>query len=422
MDKTTTPMELKETNDEMAAFLGEDTKNLPAEVELVDVEVLESNKMDAVRPDGLSDEENEIILKFKNDFVKQITDDPTDMTLSSKVYKIGQTSAALSIPNVKLYDTLISDIMKDNQDGINTEGSKEQNMLMLKKELDLINPAVLAKTPIKQKFLLFLNKTSLPGAEKVMEMIYERQETVKSTIDGIKVALLQNADDLDNQLADLMIVYKGLLKSHLSLKGEIYTGQLIYNDVVDIADLIVDPIAKQNIEAVLADLTTQINSLIVEENMNAQFFAGSQMTAKLVREQQNQIRILVRQMEKAVLANLGLRVVAKGLENSVNQSKALGSAIANTIADTAAANEKTSIKLQKARTEGYIDIAKLQEGVDSLTRTFEREAQANKLIIKQGLSVAKTIKTATNSLEARIDQSAEIAKETVPEITENKEA
>jgi len=127
-------------------------------------------------------------------------------------------------------------------------------------------------------------------------------------------------------------------------------------------------------------------------------------------------------MEKAVLANLGLRVVAKGLENSVNQSKALGSAIANTIADTAAANEKTSIKLQKARTEGYIDIAKLQEGVDSLTRTFEREAQANKLIIKQGLSVAKTIKTATNSLEARIDQSAEIAKETVPEITENKEA
>ena len=235
-----------------------------------------------------------------------------------------------------------------------------------------------------------------------MDMIYERKETVKSSTDGIKVALLQNANDLDKQLADLMMIYKGLLSSHLVLKGEIYQAQLIYNEITDLMTNITDSLEKQNIETVLADLTTQINALIVEENMNAQFFAGSQLTAKLVREQQNQIRILVRQMEKAVLANLGLRVVAKGLENSVNQSKALGDAIANTIADTAKSNEKTAEKLIKARTEGYIDLSKLQEGVESLERTFEKEAKANELIIKQGLVIAKSVRATTQRLEQRV--------------------
>jgi hypothetical protein len=294
-----------------------------------------------------------------------------------------------------------ADIMAENQKGP-IEGSKEYNMLRLKREMDLINPAVLAQTPIKQKFLVFLSKTELPGSDKIMNMIYERKETVKSSIDGIKVALQQNASDLDNQMVDLMTIYKGLLASHKVLKTEIYTAKTLYNKIVDLD--ISDPVAKENINTVLADLTTQINALMVEENMNAQFFAGSQLTAKLVREQQNQIRILVQQMEKAVLANLGLRIVAKSLEESVNQSKALGDAIANTIADTAKANEKTTDKLIQARVEGYIDLNKLQEGVDALTRTFEKEAKANQLIIEQGLIVSKKLQEATKQLESKIDK------------------
>lgn len=401
--------ELVEVNQEMAAFLGETSSSVPAEVAPVEVQEVGSDTMEVERPEEVDDAAHEELMVYVDGFIERVKSDPLDMTLSSEIYKIGQRSAAESIPHVKLYDTLVSDIMKDNQKGAEIEGSKEYNMLKLKRELDLVNPAVLAKTPIKQKVLLFLNKTNLPGNEKIMDMIYERRETVKSSIDGIKVALLQNASDLDGQLADLLMVYKGLLISHRMLKGEIYAGQLIYNRLVELLAGITDPLAKQNIEAVLADLTTQINSLIVEENMNAQFFAGSQMTAKLVREQQNQIRILVRQMENAVLANLGLRVVAKGLERSVNQSKALGDAIANTIADTAQSNEQTAEKLQRARTEGYIDIQKLQEGVDALERTFEREAQANALIIKQGLSVAKEVRASTQRLEQRIDTSGSMA-------------
>lgn len=383
-------------NTEIAEFLGE--SNVPAVVgQALEVEMVE-NYMSADKPDEIDEA---AVAEVVDAFMQKLNDNPTDMTLSSDVYKIGTKSATIAMPNVQLYDTLISNIMKDQQAGP-VDGSKEYNMLQLKREMDMVNPAVLAQTPVKQKFLIFFSKANLPGTEKIMDMIYERKETVKSSIDGIKVALLQNANDLDHQMADLMMIYKGLLTSHNILKSEIYTAKLIYNKLVDLD--IKDPIAKENINTVLADLTTQINSLLVEENMNAQFFAGSQLTAKLVREQQNQIRILVRQMEKAVLANLGLRVVAKGLEDSVNASKALGSAIANTIADTAKANEKTADKLIQARTEGYIDLAKLQEGVDALTRTFEKEAKANQLIIQQGLSVAKKIKEATVMLESKIDK------------------
>ncbi len=397
--------ELSETNAELADFLGESASTLPVPVATIDTDVIENNKMDADKPDKLSDEADEEIKMSVNAFVEKVKEDASDMTLSSLVYKIGEKSANTAMPHVSLYDNLIAQIMDNNQKGPEVKGSKDYNILRLKRELDLVNPAVLAKTPIKQKFMMILSKSALPGSEKIMDMIYERKETVKTATDGIKVALLKNANDLDKQLADLMMIYKGLLASHLILKGEIYQAQLIYNQVVDLVENISDVNEKQNIETVLADLTTQINSLIVEENMNAQFFAGSQLTAKLVREQQNQIRILVRQMEKAVLVNLGLRVVAKGLENSVNQSKALGDAIATTIADTAKANEKTADKLIKARTEGYIDLSKLQEGVESLERTFEKEAKANALIIKQGLVISKNVRATTQRLEKRINTS-----------------
>lgn len=404
--------ELNETNKELAEFLGENTGNLPeAANETIEAEMLDEGKMNASRPQDIDDEVYAEMVAYADDFVARLKANPTDMTLASEVFKIGQRSANISMPKVQLYDKLIADIMEEEQKGDNVQGSRGYNLLKLKQQLDLINPAVLSKTPIKKKFLLFLTKTQLPASDKIIDMIYERQETVQSTVDGIKVSLLQNASDLDSQLADLVTVFNGLKKSHMLLKGEIYSAQLIYDKVIDLLAETTDPIAKQNVEAVLADLTTQINSLLVEENMNAQFFAGSTMTAKLVREQQNQIRNLVRQMEKAVLANLGLRVVAKSLERSVNASKALGGAIAETMADTAKSNEKTADKLQQARTEGYIDLAKLEEGVRSLEATFEKEAKANALIIKQGLAVSKALKKSTDRLEERIDMSRTITPE-----------
>ena len=383
--------ELSIANVELAKHFGEDpTKNVPAVIELVDVEVLDGNKMDAVKPEGMPDElDSEIIARAKA-FVEKVKADATDMSLSSDVYTIGEKAATMAIPHVGLYDTLVVNIMDENQKGDDVIGSKSYNILQLKRQLDLVNPAVLAKTPVKQKILMFFNSTSLPGADKIMDMIYERKETVKSSTDGIKIALLQNANDLDKQLADLIIIYKGLVGAHIVLKSEIYLAQLIYNEIVDIAETITDPLAKQNIEAVLADLTTQVNSLLVEENMNAQFFTGAIMTRKLVLEQQNLIKTFVRQMEHAVLANLGLRVVAKGLEQSVNMTKAMGNIISDTIADTAKTTEKTAKKLQTARTEGYIDLKKLQEGADALERMFEEEAKANELIIKNGLVISNT--------------------------------
>ena len=397
--------EMRTTNNELADFLGEDKNNLPTVISETEFVKEESGRMEAKIPEKITSDEKHEVEVVITSFMSKLKDNPTDLTLSSDVFKIGEKSSTMAIPHVSLYDELIVSIMDDNQVGEKKEGSKDYNLLKLKRELDLINPVVLAKRPIKQKFLMFFNKSSLPGTDKIMNMIYERKETVKSSIDGIKIALLQNANDLDKQLADLMMVYKGLMRSHRVLKIEIYTAELLYNKIIDFMENITDSISKENINTVLSDLTTQINSLIVEENMNAQFFAGSQMTAKLVREQQNQIRILVRQMEKSVLANLGLRVVAKGLEKSVKQSKALGDAIASTIADTAKANEKTTEYLIKARTEGYINLDKLQEGIDSLERTFKRQAQANELIIKQGLTVSKSIRSTTERLENKIDKS-----------------
>jgi hypothetical protein len=394
--------ELSAVNNELAEHLGGDSsENLPVVIEPISTEVVEGNTMKVVKPNKMTPEcEDEIKGKVKA-FIKKVKNDPTDMSLSSDVYKIGEKAANMVMPHVSLYDELIANVM-DDQKHSEVEGSRDYNILQLRRQLDMVNPAVLAKTPVKQKVLIFFNSTGLPGSDKIMDMIYERKETVSSSVAGIKIALLKNADDLDNKLADLALIYKGLAEAYSVLKSEIYLAKLIYNEIANITGNITDSLEKQNIEAVQADLTTQINSLLVEENMNAQFLSGSIMTRKLVLDQQNQIRILVRQMQNAVLANLGLRVVAKSLANSVNQSKALGNAIANTIADTAKSTEETAGKLQKARVEGYINLKKLQEGADALERMFKQEAKSNKLIIKQGLVISKSVSATTARLEQKV--------------------
>jgi len=169
-------------------------KLIPQVVEpIIESEVIEKpdTKMAVIILDKLEKKDEIYIKETINNFMTKLKNNPLDMTLSSDVYKIGNRSAEMALPKVNLYDELIASIMEENQKGPETEGTKDYNLLQLKRELDLINPSVLAKTPIKQKVLIFFNKSSIPGKEKIMDMIYSRKETVKSSIDGIKLALLE---------------------------------------------------------------------------------------------------------------------------------------------------------------------------------------------------------------------------------------
>ena len=383
-----------------------DSEELVPISEAVQGEVIDglADEMQPRRPKAMTDDEDKSLKAKVDEWLEMVKEDPASLKISSDIYRLGTESAQEVLPHTALYDTMIADIMTDNQKGP-VEGTREYNVLELKKHMDLVNPAVLAQQPILVKGVLWLKKKQLPGADKVLDIIYENRETVKSAVSGLKLALNENANDLDKKLADLIIIYNGMRSADRMLKDDIYFGQLLHVGVHKYLQSMDDGLGKQNIETVLADLTTQVNNLLVEENMYVQFFAGSQQTAKMVRYQQNNLKTMVRLMERAVLANLGLKVVASSLSKSVDMTQAMGDTIAQTMKDTGLTTEKTAGKLRDARTKGNINLDKLKEGMEALVRTYEAEAQANKEIIEKGVAVSKEVKAMTDKLSSHIDQS-----------------
>jgi uncharacterized protein YaaN involved in tellurite resistance len=273
----------------------------------------------------------------------------------------------------------------------------------MKQAFDSINPAVLKTQPIQYRILFWTWKTSkFPQAKEVLDTVYKRRETVKTTIEGIKIALLLDTKRLENQFAEVLEIYKGLQGSHKCLVQDIYFGEIWHVALHQFAKNLTDEIEKRNIEAVLAELTTQINTLKTEEQLYMQFFANTQVVSRLVREKISQTNSIVRLLEQAVLANLGLRVVSDGIEKAVDLTQELGDVIASTMLDTANTNDRTAQKLRKAREEGVINLEILQQAVDVIVKTLDDEAESDRRLIEKGTEVGKKLSGMTEQLRKHI--------------------
>lgn len=362
-----------------------------------------SDEMQPRRPKSMTTEQESLVKGKVSEWMELIKQDPASLKFSTDIYQLGDDVQQAVIPHTRLYDTLIADVMAETQKGA-VEGSREYNLLQYKRQMDMVNPAVLATQPVPVRFFFFFKKMELPGTDKVLDIIYENRETVKSAIDGIKFALLANSNDLDKKLADLIIIYDGMRKADRMLKDNIYFAQLLHVEIHRLLKETDEGLARTNLETILADLTTQVNNLLVKENMYVQFFAGSQMTAKMIKFQQNNIKTMVGMLQDAVLANLGLKVVSTALAKSVEMTEMLGDTIANTIVDTGLSNEKTAAKLRDVRVKGNINIDKLKEGIDAIERTMKAEAKANQLVIEKGIKVAKEVSEMTDRIDSRLDQ------------------
>ena len=354
------------------------------------------------RPKELSEVEDRLVSEEVEKWMALAKIDPSSLELPTLISELGTASACESKKHIGLYDALIADIMSEEENG-ETKGSRRFNLMQLKQAFDSINPVVLAAQPIEIRILFWTWKTTrLPGMQAVLDTVYKRRETVSSTIEGIKMDLLVDAKRLEKQLEEVRVIYEGLKEAYTHLRKEIYFGQKWYAALYGFAQGLTDDLDRRNIEAVLAELMTQINTLLTEENLYMQFFANAQTTARLVREQQMQIRNIVRLLERAVLANLGLRVVSVGLERSVDLTQMLGDTIADTMKDTAGVNERTAKKLRDARKDGIINLDTLQTAIDTIVRTLDDEAKADRLLIEHGAEVGERISEMTDRLSRRI--------------------
>jgi uncharacterized protein YaaN involved in tellurite resistance len=332
-------------------------------------------------------------------FMLSIKENPTDIRLTTQVYKLGESGSKELLPHTALYERKISVVMKESQDGSPTNKS----LLQIKQELDQINPAILANQPIPVKVLVFFSKSRLPKAQEVLDMIYAKRETVMSTVNGIKEGLWETKDRLLANLTDIATIYDGLVKGHQLLERDIYFGELLREELTAFVAQTDDPVAKQNLEQVLADLTTAVINLRSEETANQLFFAGAQKLAQVTNMQISNITGIVRLLERSVLANLGLRVASAEIAESVNVTEQLKHSIGQTILDTTKQIGDTADKMNQARSSALINMESLEQSCVAMEEMYAKQAAANKMVIEVGGQTAAKLKELSGRLRKRVE-------------------
>jgi len=252
---------------------------------------------------------------------------------------------------------------------------------------------------------ILFTKMRLPKAQEVLDMIYSRRETVKSTVDGIKAGLWETRDRLTANIADLAAIYEGLLKGERLVERDRYFGELLIEKLTLYLPTIEDAIAKQNLEQVLADVTTAVINLKTEENANYLFFSGAQNLAKLTNMQISNINGISRLLERSVLANLGLRVVSAELATSINVTEQMKKTIGDTIKDTSEQINESTDKLIAARSSATINLDALEAACSQMEEVYEKMATANKEVIEKGGETSKHLSEMNAKLRQRVENS-----------------
>lgn len=356
------------------------------------------DKLAASPPKWMTQEQKAAARQMADSLVAEVKASPADVRLLARAQALGKESERTMVQPLALYEKKVKVVLQENQ-----EGSKANlTLLDVKRNMDLVNPAVLRSKPLPVRWALGILKRA-PKGDEVLKMIYENRETVMSTVNGLVENLRVDAENIEANLEDLANIYRGLLSGQQLIERDIYVGQLVIEDLKHYIERMDQGPERQNVEQFTADLTNQVIFLQDEENLNLQFFAGAQAVAKLTMAQLHNIRGLGRLMQRSVLANLGLSVAASELRVSMDLSRQISQGIGNTVRDTATQLNTMGTDMAKMRSEGGVDLQAIEDSCTQMEQFFETQAKANLVIIEQGGKTMRRLADMSNRLRSRVE-------------------
>jgi len=323
---------------------------------------------------------------------------PADVRLLTRAQTIGREGERSMVQPLALYQKKVAVAFKANQEGNKTN----QTILDVKRNIDLVNPAVIRAMPIAKRWTLGIVK-HLPNGEEVLKKIYENRETVESTINGLVESLRVDAEAKEADIEDIATIYSGLLTAQQLIERDVYVGQLVIQALKKHLTTMEAGPEKDNVSNFVADLTTAVIFRMNEENANLQFFAGAQNFAKLATAQIHLLRNMAPLLQRSVMAALGLNVANAELATSMKLTGDIAEAIGNTLASTARNQEEMVGHMIEMRSKGGISLDRLEEACSTLERVFEKQAQANQLIIEQGGTTMRRLADMSARLRSRVE-------------------
>jgi hypothetical protein len=368
-------------------------------------EVQQPEHIVPVRPAHLDDTRDGEIGQDAQRFAESVVADPSNFELGDRIFDLGSSARNLIDTQVSLFDTAIGVVLKD----INAAGEDtfQGNMMQLKMNIDQINPAMVAREEcISEKVGRIFKKTvkRLPKGEEILTIIYERRETTRSTVMGLQNHLRKHGETVNLHAAELITICNTLKDCQPPLHEEIYWGQLAWRFISERLETVTDPMVRENITMLTADLATAVVDNQQLDNMNLQTRYGGGLTIRNARHVGRVIRS-TSALLGGVAGALAVRAAAAQQLQTMEMANMMQDAIGQTMVDTAEQVGQAVVASAQQAARMDKNIAFLQEACNK----YEYAAQALTQVCANTIKVASLSSNKLNQMNTLLRSRADAA-------------
>ena len=384
-----------------------ETKTKVAETntaQLQPLEVQEVNKIVPVRPDFLSDKEDNKLKKQAESIANDILKNPTNAEVTVQVYSLGSEFMTDNTENVGLMETNISNVMKEIQTG----SPVDKTLTQIKTELDLITPSVVAQTEasLPTKVLMGLvtrTLSRLPKGDEILNLINERKDTVASTLDGLKRHLFAGKDKALQNAVQLGHISNKLFETQKDLQEAVYVGQMVWEKLSASASSESKPVRKQALSTLINDLAVQVVDIQTVDTLNVQSRLSAESLIANARKLKQNVNRVVNVLLPAVAINLMAKAAAAQQAGMVGTVNDITRAAENAISDTAKQTRQVLTEMERMQSEGLINPDVLQSASDELVGMLNDIGKIQKETEVKARATSKALSNTANTMRKYAD-------------------
>jgi len=313
-----------------------------------------------VCPDFIDSTRDAQIRNEAGSMVSAILENPSDVTITGKLYAIGKPAMDSNTTHVGLMDSKIGPLMNT----INVDNPVVRDITGIKAQLDLVNPHVVAATEgeFQGKFMGIFKRIvrRLPSAEEVMVRINENRDTVGTTVDSLKKHLWTERDNALRNAIDLGLIANQLFETQEDLQLATYQGQLIWEGLNQARASESDPVRSNALTYLTNDMSTLVIDLQTVDQLNSQSRMGAENLINNCRQIQNLVGRVTNILLPSVQNALAVKAAAAQQAQLVGSAAQIMDAAGATIRQTAMDVRQTTVATARMNAESMIKMDDLQ--------------------------------------------------------------
>ena len=244
----------------------------------------------------------------------------------------------------------------------------------------------------------------------MIRIIAERRETVRSTIDGIRIHMMTEADRITKDAVELGVICDQLKALQPELQEEIYKAQLIWKGLMEYMEGL-SGMARETVGNLISDLAMGVVDLQTIDNSNLQTRFGGEMmirNSRLVRRLTQRTDTI---LAGSVANALAVRVAAAQQMQTLGHLDTIQQSIGKTMTDTSRVVGEAAVKGAEMSQKMGVNIEYLQEACNNFEQAAEAYAQISGETIKIAAQASNALNTMNDRFRARTDAMTAVRQE-----------